>query len=112
MKKALFSLALLLLLLHAFAFAGDAADALCDSIPEFSTDVLLQLRSLIDEELEQRNVSISNSPVYILNVNTRKFHLPSCGSALEIKEKNKMEFYGERDELIAREYAPCKNCKP
>ena len=112
MKKALFPLALLLLLLPAFTFAGDASGTLFDSISEFSTDVLLQLRSLIDEELEQRNVSVNDSPVYILNVNTRKFHLSSCGSVSEIKEKNKMEFYGERDELIAREYAPCKNCNP
>jgi hypothetical protein len=29
-----------------------------------------------------------------------------------IKEKNRMEFYGEREELITKGYAPCKNCNP
>ena len=94
------------------AFASSNMQTLFDSIQQLSTDDLLQLRTMIDEELEQRNVTSSTSPTYILNVNSRKFHFPSCGSAKEIKEKNKLEFYGERDELIAREYAPCKNCNP
>lgn len=112
MKKTLLFLTLLLFLLPVFAFGDDTAATLFDSIPQLTTDELLQLRSLIDEELEQRNVTISVSPTYIVNVNSRKFHFPSCGSAKGIKEKNRMEFYGERDELIAKGYAPCKNCNP
>lgn len=49
---------------------------------------------------------------YILNTNTGKFHYPSCSSAKKIKDSNRQEFQGTRDELIARGYSPCGNCHP
>lgn len=49
---------------------------------------------------------------YILNTNSRKFHYPSCKSVGKMKESNKEEFTGSREELIARGYEPCGNCKP
>ena len=52
------------------------------------------------------------SMTYILNTNTRKFHLPSCTNAADIKEENRQTFTGSRDELIAEGYSPCGNCSP
>lgn len=49
---------------------------------------------------------------YVMNLNTRKFHLPTCSSVDEMKEKNKAEFSGTRQELIDSGYAPCKRCNP
>lgn len=49
---------------------------------------------------------------YILNTNTKKFHLEDCESADQIKEKNLGEFEGKREELIKKGYDPCKNCNP
>lgn len=49
---------------------------------------------------------------YILNINTKKFHLPRCSGIKEIKEDNKCEYEGERDELILQGYQPCKRCNP
>lgn len=49
---------------------------------------------------------------YVLNLNTMKFHLPSCASVQDIKEKNKRMFEGPRSVLIDVGYSPCKNCKP
>ncbi len=49
---------------------------------------------------------------YILNTNTKKFHYPSCSSVKRMKESNKKEFTGSRDELIAQGYDPCKKCNP
>ncbi len=49
---------------------------------------------------------------YILNTNTHKFHLPSCASVKQMKEKNKEVFTGSRDEAIAKGYQACKNCNP
>ena len=55
----------------------------------------------------------AESPVtYVVNTNTRKFHLPSCSSAGEIKQSNRMEYTGSREELIAEGYEPCKRCNP
>lgn len=49
---------------------------------------------------------------YVLNTNTMKFHEPSCGSAKKIKDKNRADFTGTRDEVIARGFDPCGNCHP
>ena len=49
---------------------------------------------------------------YVLNTNTKKFHLPSCSSLNQMNERNKGEFTGTRDELIQQGYEPCKRCHP
>ena len=49
---------------------------------------------------------------YVLNTNTKKFHLPSCSSADDIKATNRQEYSGNRDDLIAQGYVPCKRCDP
>ena len=54
----------------------------------------------------------SEKITYILNKNTHKFHYPSCSSADDIKPKNRKEFTGTREEVIAQGYDPCKRCNP
>ncbi len=53
-----------------------------------------------------------SAQTYILNNNSRKFHYPSCSSAQKISPKNKGEYYGTREELIAQGYDPCGSCHP
>ena len=43
---------------------------------------------------------------YILNTNTRKFHIPSCSSVKQMSEKNKKIFNGTSDEAVAMGYEP------
>ena len=49
---------------------------------------------------------------YVLNTNSKKFHYPSCKSVKKMKDKNKREFTGTRDEVIGMGYDPCGNCNP
>ncbi|MGF6366835.1 DNA-entry nuclease [Aequitasia blattaphilus] len=49
---------------------------------------------------------------YILNKNSKKFHRMDCSGASSIKEKNKEEFTGNREELVNQGYAPCQQCNP
>ena len=49
---------------------------------------------------------------YVLNVNTKKFHLPICDSAVEMSKKNREDFVGFRSDLINQGYEPCGRCKP
>ncbi len=49
---------------------------------------------------------------YILNKNTKKFHLPDCSSVKETEEKYKKQYKGYRSKLISRGYIPCKKCNP
>ncbi len=49
---------------------------------------------------------------YILNTNSKKFHLPDCSGAEDIKAENRQDYTGTRDELIEQGYSPCGKCKP
>lgn len=49
---------------------------------------------------------------YVCNANTKRFHRPDCSSVSEIKEKNRRDFTGSREELISSGYVPCKRCNP
>ena len=54
----------------------------------------------------------SAEQTYILNTNTRKFHDPDCQGAEDIKEKNRKEYSGSREELLGEGYEPCGRCRP
>ena len=49
---------------------------------------------------------------YVANKNTLKFHYPSCSSVAKMKQANRWDFHGTREELIAKGYVPCKRCSP
>jgi hypothetical protein len=73
------------------------------------TDVLVLETDAVPETDE---VVRQTAMTYVLNKNTKKFHRPDCRSAAQIKEKNRAEFTGDREELIAQGYSPCKICNP
>ncbi len=65
------------------------------------------------EMAEQTTVTSENtSATYILNTNTKKFHYPSCSSVSQMKEKNKKEFTGNREDILKQGYVPCQRCSP
>lgn len=49
---------------------------------------------------------------YVLNTNSKKFHVPECSSVDRMSDKNKEYFNGIRDEAIAKGYSPCQRCNP
>lgn len=54
----------------------------------------------------------SQNGSYILNLDSKKFHRPGCSSVGQMKDSNKQEFTGTREELISQGYDPCKRCNP
>lgn len=54
----------------------------------------------------------SGTQTYVLNINTMKFHYPSCPSAQKISSRNRKDYTGSREDLINQGYAPCGNCHP
>lgn len=66
----------------------------------------------MDSETGQESGGNQEERDYILNENTHKFHLPDCSGAKEIKDKNKREYTGTRDQLIQEGYDSCGICKP
>lgn len=56
--------------------------------------------------------TLSAAQHYILNTNSRVFHLPTCPSVSAMKEGHKMDTEQSREALIAEGFKPCGNCKP
>ena len=82
-----------------------------ESDPETEKETVLSEFS--DGEMqEQEEVQGYYQETYIINTNSRVFHKPKCSSVKRMKEKNKMECTGTREEILDQGYSPCKNCNP
>ena len=80
--------------------AGDTS-----KVPEAQEDNKVSAEDTNSNEEAQKNT-------YVLNTNTKKFHVKSCNSVNQMKDKNKQEIEATRDEVIAKGYEPCGNCHP
>lgn len=49
---------------------------------------------------------------YVLNTNSKKFHVPSCSSVDQMSAKNRQDVEDTRENIIARGFDPCKRCNP
>lgn len=56
--------------------------------------------------------SDSKEQTFVVNINTHKFHNPSCSSVKDTKESNKKTLKCLRQELIDQGYEPCQRCNP
>ena len=75
---------------------------------------LANLTNTPDDELTESTPD-SEAPdgdTYILNTNTKRFHKTDCSSATSMKEENKQEYTGKREDLINEGYTPCGSCNP
>lgn len=54
----------------------------------------------------------SGSFDFVLNMNTKKFHHTYCPSVNQMNPRNRKDFFGTREQVIAMGYVACKNCKP
>lgn len=58
------------------------------------------------------NGTSAEKSTYILNTNNKKFHKVDCSSVKNMKNKNKHDYTGSREDLILQGYEPCGRCKP
>lgn len=49
---------------------------------------------------------------YVLNLNSMKFHIPTCESVEAMNEANKEFFTGTRQQVLEQGFEPCQNCYP
>ena len=61
---------------------------------------------------DETETTASADRMYVLNTSSHKFHDPSCESVNDIKEKNRANYTGTREDLIEMGYDPCKRCNP
>ena len=90
------------------------SESAADTSPEQAPAGALPQESA-QEPSSEPGVSQEEQPqgtAYILNTNTHKFHYPTCRSVKQMKEENKQNYTGSRDDVISMGYDPCKNCNP
>ena len=81
--------------------------------PEYvGTTIDHSKKTTTEQVTAQEDLEPVSNARYILNTNTHKFHYPDCSSVKDMKEKNKQEFNGTREEAINMGYEPCKRCNP
>lgn len=61
------------------------------------------------DELQQ---PIDRTREYVLNTNTKVFHLPECSYVGSISDENKEVYTGTRDSVIDMGYDSCGHCNP
>lgn len=54
----------------------------------------------------------SQAREYVLNTNTRKYHLPSCSGVRDMNKENRENYTGTKSELEDQGYEACGRCKP
>ena len=113
------ALLLTLLTLLALLLCGCQADDPTDGIEFFTLhdDIWAPVTSSDAAEVPETEITTDASTDdvtcdYVLNTSSKKFHDPACSSVAKIKENNRENFTGERQELLTRGYEPCKVCNP
>ena len=76
--------------------------------PYIEIDYATGENKLSDEYLNSKD----RFATYVVNKNSKKFHLPSCKQIDSIKKENRYEVTCLRDALTAQEFTPCKECNP
>lgn len=92
----------------------DRGDSICFCVFVYNVQPGITIDYATGESALSGSASETPAPEtsYILNTNTRRFHLPSCSSVSEIKDSNKETYTGSRDTLIEEGYVPCGICRP
>ena len=115
--KRLILVCLMLFLLSGCREEGIIIETMTPSPPTSATEALTTTSaqtvgtSEATHETEHSTVP-TGSITYVLNVGTKKFHLPTCSSATEIKAENRKESNESREALIDQGFAPCGRCDP
>lgn len=90
----------------------DKGNGVCFNVYVYNNQPGVTIDYATGESHVEDKVESAVEKTYILNRNSRKFHLEDCENAATIKDKNKENYTGTRDMLIAQGYTPCGACNP
>lgn len=73
-----------------------------------------ELLATVNEVAEPEPVAEQSAKeyTYIANLNSHKFHRPTCKDVKKMKESNKWEVTTTREDMIDMGYEPCGHCNP
>ena len=65
-----------------------------------------------ESRLDETGTVTAGETEYVLNTNSKKFHIPDCSGVSNMNPDNREDYTGDRQTLIEQGYEPCGICKP
>ena len=62
--------------------------------------------------VEESTIITGEEVDLVLNMNTKRAHLPTCSSVLDMKPENRWDYHGTIESVQNMGYVPCGNCHP
>lgn len=92
----------------------DDGRGICFNVYAFNVQPGVEIDYMTGKSTRAETEAQPQSPEdeYVLNTSSKKFHYPECSGAKDIKDTNREEFEGTRQELIRKGYEPCGRCNP
>lgn len=92
----------------------DQGEGVCFNVYVYNVQPGITIDYATGESWLEGTVSPSEnvSSHYVLNTSSKKFHLPECSGARDIKESNRQDYQGNRNQLLEQGYTPCGLCHP
>ncbi|MBE6591019.1 MAG: hypothetical protein E7646_03185 [Ruminococcaceae bacterium] len=92
----------------------DEGEGVCFDVFVFNveTGVIIDYSDGSNRLAPQVSRSASTEGEYVLNLSSKKIHLPQCSGVESMREENKRLFTGDIRELTEQGYTPCGICKP
>lgn len=93
----------------------DGGEAICFNVYAYNAQPGITIDYATGDSSLSESIGIDppkeeSGVTYIINKNSKKFHLPDCRSVGDTKPQNKKESTQTREELEKAGYSPCKAC--
>lgn len=90
----------------------DKGDGICFNVYAYNVQPGIEIDYATGDSHLIEPDNTGEESTYILNTNTKKFHLPDCTSVTNTESSNRQTYTGSRELLLAQGYEPCGRCKP
>lgn len=81
-----------------------------DSTPQPTPEPTVEAVKALPAGGESPQPTVPATRTFVLNTSSKVYHRPGCSSAENIKEENRQEFTGTREEVEALGYEACGRC--
>lgn len=93
----------------------DSGEKICFNVFAYNAQPYVEINYSTGESALKDGIKIDKPQkddvtTYIINRNSKKFHLPTCSSVIDMKPQNKKESNKTYEELEKLGYSPCKVC--